>query len=58
MTPMTVSLTAVAQENVLQAIKPKISTPLGVIAWLSIAAVALSLIIAAGLSLIIWGIAG
>jgi hypothetical protein len=57
MTPMTISLAEVARENVLQALEPKVSTPLGVIAWLSMAAVVLSLIIAAGLSLIIWSIA-
>jgi hypothetical protein len=54
---MTISLAEVARENVLQALEPKVSTPLGVIAWLSMAAVVLSLIIAAGLSLIIWSIA-
>jgi hypothetical protein len=35
-----------------------ISTPLGVIARLAIAAAALSLTIAAALSLIVWGVAG
>jgi|HubBroStandDraft_2_1064218.scaffolds.fasta_scaffold4118186_1 hypothetical protein len=58
MTPMTVSVEAVAQDNPLPAPEPKISTPLSVIAWLSIAAAGLSLIIAAGLSLIVWSVAG
>jgi len=53
MTSMTVSAKAAAPGIVEPADVPKISTPLGVIAWLSMAAAVLSLIIAAALSLII-----
>ena len=57
MTPMTISPAVVAPATTGVAV-PGISTPLSFIAWLSMAAVVLSLIIAAALSLIIWGVAG
>lgn len=53
MTSMTVGAQAVAPRIVEPADEPKISTPLGVIARLSMAAAVLSLTIAAALSLII-----
>jgi hypothetical protein len=52
---MTISPVAAATENAGRAHKPGISTPLGLIARLSMAAAALSLTIAAALSLIVWG---
>ena len=58
MTPMTISPAAVAPGNIERAREPGISTPLSVIAWLSMAAVVLSLMIGAALSLIIWSVAG
>jgi hypothetical protein len=60
MTPLTVSageggpISGSATGNVLPALKWKISTPLRVVAWLSMAAALLSLIIGAALSLIVW----
>jgi hypothetical protein len=50
---MTISAEAVAPGIVEPAHESKVPTPLSVIAWLSIAAAVLSLIIAAALSLII-----
>jgi hypothetical protein len=58
MTSMTIGLAAVEPERVVSAYEPGISTPLSVIAWLSMAATVLSLIIAAALSLIVWSVAG
>jgi hypothetical protein len=57
MTPMTISPAPVAPAT-MGVHGPGILTPLGFIASLSMAAVVLSLIIAAALSLIIWGAAG
>ena len=57
MTPMTISPVA-ALGSLARAQEPKISTPLSVIAWLSIAATALSLLFAVAVSLIIWTVAG
>jgi hypothetical protein len=57
MTPMTIS-PVVALGSLARAHGPKISTPLSVIAWLSMAATALSLLFAVVLSLIIWSVAG
>jgi len=54
---MITSPAAAAVENAARAHAPGISAPLGVIARLSMAATALSLTIAAALSLIIWGAA-
>jgi hypothetical protein len=58
MTPMTISPAAVAPVNIVAAHEPGISTPLSVVAWLSMAAVVLSLMIGAAFSLIIWSVAG
>ena len=49
MSPTTISAAA-APEN-----EPGISTALSIVGWLSIAAAALSLVMAAALSLLIWG---
>lgn len=58
MTPMTISAGAVAPGTLVQAHQPEMATALSVIAWLSVAATVLSLIIGAALSLIIWTVAG
>ena len=54
----TISCAEAAPTNTLQAIERGISSPLGAIAWLSVAAVVLSLMIAAAFSLIVWTAVG
>jgi hypothetical protein len=57
MTAMRINPALAAPETAIEH-EPKIPTPLSVIAWLSMAATVLSLMIAAALSLIVWSTAG
>jgi hypothetical protein len=57
MSPTTIN-GAAAEQGTIASHEPGIVNPLGVIAWLSLAATVLALGIAAALSLMIWGIAG